>query len=96
MSLPFFDICRYWVYLIQHALLLSNVRATWLAKRLAGEQIAQQQAGPGTVATLQSVFSDVLLRVIWPIGRWIYYALTVLMFIGIMALLFCTPATSSL
>jgi hypothetical protein len=76
------------------ALLLSNVRATWLAKRFASEQIALQQSGPGTVATPQSVFTDVLPRVIWPIGRWIYYVLAVLMFFGVAVLLFRTPTGS--
>jgi hypothetical protein len=71
------------------ALLLSNIRGTWLAKQLLTEQIPQQH-GPAARPPM-SIFSDVLPRLVWPIGRWVYYGLTILMFIGTAVLLLRSP-----
>ncbi len=73
------------------ALLLSNVRATWLAKSFATEQGLQRPYPEVQIA--RSVFSDVLPRLIWPAGRWLYYCLTFLMFAGMAILLFRTTRT---
>lgn len=72
------------------ALLVSNVRATWLAKRLAIEQ-GLQQRDPRALPNTTSVFTDVLPRHIWPAGRWLYYGLAVLMLTGLVSLLVRTP-----
>ena len=74
------------------ALLLSNVRATWLAKRFAIEQGLRRLERPATQGAI-SVFTDVLPRLIWPLGRWLYYGLTALMLIGL-TILFRTPTPS--
>ena len=77
------------------ALLLSNVRATWLAKSFAREQ-GQHPPDAGALQSPRSVFTDVLPRLIWPTGQWLYYGLTLLMLIGIAALLFHTPTSRAL
>ena len=68
------------------ALLLSNVRATWLAKRVMIDRdlphvSESAEPGPG------SFFTDRLPRLIWPVGQWLFYVLTVLMFTGLILLL---------
>lgn len=68
------------------ALLLSNVRATWLAKGFAIKQ-GSAQLDPAIVQSQSAVFTDVLPRLIWPVGQWLYYGLSILMFIGIAVLL---------
>jgi hypothetical protein len=72
------------------AVLLSNVRATWLAKRLAAQQ-ESRRLDQRSDRSFMSVLSDTLPRLIWPIGRWIYGMLAVLMFIGIAYLLLESP-----
>jgi hypothetical protein len=73
------------------ALLLSNIRATWLAKNFAAERMLQQPY-PLAAQAPSSVFTDTLPRLIWPVGRWLYYCLTVLMLGGLTVLLSRTPA----
>jgi hypothetical protein len=72
------------------ALLLSNVRATWLAKSFARDADPQQPDTSSAVGH-SYFFSDVLPRLIWPIGKWLYYVLAVLMFIGLVASFFRAP-----
>lgn len=69
------------VSIIFLALLFSNVRGTWMAHRFATEH-PLQETPPGT-----ATFTDVLPRVIWPVGRWFYYVLTPAELIALSALL---------
>lgn len=71
------------------ALLLSNVRATWLAKRFGTSKA--QELDTHTLPRQGSIFTDMIPRLIWPIGRWLYYGLTILILIGIAVLLLRTP-----
>jgi hypothetical protein len=66
------------------ALLLANVRATWLAKRFVAQQAAEGLVIPQPT---ESVFTDKIPRVVWPIARWLYYVLACLMLLGTLYLL---------
>jgi hypothetical protein len=67
------------------ALLAANVRATWISAYWATHN---PQPPPLPLReTLKDQFDDFLPRVIWPIGQWFYYALTVLMVVGLSSML---------
>ncbi len=72
------------------ALLLSNVRATWVAHNFTTEQPLNHSPLPPD--TLLEKFTDLIPRIIWPVGRWFYYALAVLELIGLVSILFHGPA----
>jgi hypothetical protein len=62
------------------AILLANLRATWLVCRLKREQEHDAMCfSPVSSATL---FTDTVPRVVWPFGKWLFYVLTLLIAIG--------------
>ncbi|HEX4809444.1 MAG TPA: hypothetical protein VH325_10965 [Bryobacteraceae bacterium] len=69
------------------ALLLSNVRGTWVAHRFVAEQSSHQPHLPRDTSLMQK-FTDLLPRIVWPVGKWLYYALAVLELVGLSTILF--------
>jgi hypothetical protein len=68
------------------ALLLSNVRALWIARRLPVETI-EPPAAPG----LMDFLSDTLPRPAWRFGRFAFYPLAALELLGFVSLLLFRP-----
>ncbi len=69
------------------ALLLSNVRAVWLASNWRKTGREDESPVPLT-ETLADRLSDQLPHLVWPMGKYVFYALAVLLSIGIALLLF--------
>ena len=66
------------------ALLIANVRATWLAA-----QIAAKRTEPPPVplaSTIPEKFADVFPIRIWPYAQWMFWPLTALMAFGLVSL----------
>jgi hypothetical protein len=62
------------------ALLLANIRGTWLA---ANWQMEFAEMPPRLNETLGDKLCDQMPRLVWPIGRWIFYPLIVLEGLGL-------------
>ena len=73
------------VRIIGMALLLSNVRATFLA----AQWVASRTEPPPTplTQTFSERVSDVMPRRVWPVGQYVFYVLAVVEFFGLLSAL---------